>query len=326
MSSNLESLRRQAKRLCEEGRLLWLLGRGLDRASCEENTKELGPWALETLRELRGLESSGTQQLRAPRQTRRVEPAVKPESGAPVVVWVASCAREGNWTSLAIGCDVEGYKSVLSVQPGSTTNPAVCEALIEDLENHELPADKAILLVTDGSLILEDTLSLKWTERPMIAHCRSTVRKAVLGHLPRNRRVAVSESLKSAWSSTSVQAAEKALDALVKSLEEQHPGAAERLSRCLKETLTVDKLGVTSRLREHLALTGVVRTAFESAVKSAGSHAESLEAGLLEWCRQTRRVPGFRELPELCKRLRQYHQEKEQAASQSLTSKDAAHH
>lgn len=325
MSTNLESLRRQAERLCEEGRLLWLLGRGLNRASCGENTEELGPWALQALRELRGLESSGGYRPRAPRPTRRVEPSVKSEIGAPVVVWIASCAREGNWTSLAIGCDVEGYKSVLSVQPGSTTNPAVCEALIEDLENQELPADKAILLVTDGGLILEDTLALKWTERPMVAHCRSTVRKAVLAHLPRNRRVAVSERLKSAWSSASVQTAEKALDALVKSLEEQHPGAAERLSRCLNETLTVDKLGVTSRLREHLALTGVVRTAFASAVKSAGSHAESLEAGLLQWCRQTRRVPGFRELPELSKRLRHNHQEKEQAASQSLTSKDAAH-
>ena len=72
MSSNLESLRRQAERLCEEGRLLWLLGRGLGRASSGENTEELGPWALETLRELRGLESSGAQQPRAPRQNRRV--------------------------------------------------------------------------------------------------------------------------------------------------------------------------------------------------------------------------------------------------------------
>ncbi|MFA5508692.1 MAG: hypothetical protein WC423_24925 [Vulcanimicrobiota bacterium] len=323
MSQNLETLHSQAEQLCESGRLLWLLGQGLAQASL--GNKELGPWALRALKDLRSLEQTAPP---AKRQTKKVlsrtpkPPSGGPKWGTPIVVWIASCSRAGQQTVLAVGADTAGHKRVLSVREGSTSNPATCESLLDDLDVHEIEKDGTILLVTDGSLALDDTFQLRW-ERPIIAHCHSAVRKSVLGHLQGLQREETAQRLKRSWDRG--LAAEGALRALVADLAREHPGAADRLERSLKATLTVDLLGVASPLREHLVLAGPARVAFEKAVQMGGSDREAMKAGLADWLQRTRRIQGYRQLPELVKQLHRYangkSEEKEQAASQCPSSK-----
>ena len=72
-------------------------------------------------------------------------------------------------------------------------------------------------------------------------------------------------------------------------------------------------------------MAGVPRTAYDVAVRRGGE-AGTLKDGLAAWLQQTRRLPGYRALANLVEHIDATKlQEKEQAASQALTSKDAAH-
>jgi hypothetical protein len=75
-----------------------------------------------------------------------------------------------------------------------------------------------------------------------------------------------------------------------------------------------------------MVLAGVPRMAFLGAVKWGGVEPEALKAGLATWLRRTKRLPGYRALPGLVERINGVKtQEKEQAVSQTLESKDTAH-
>ena len=305
-----------AERLSEEGRLLWVLGRSLARAANDPD--DLGSWAIKTYRELQALEFRPAGVTNAPQRAARL-PA-KVDAGTPVVAWVASSSRQQEWTSVAMGVDINGNKQVLAVVEGSTSDPMVCRHLIE-----AIAGDSLRLLITDGNLTLDDTVRLRWDTPPIIAHCRTDTRKGVLAHLQGEKRRRVDEKLQKAWSQTWPQS-EETLKTLLSDLRENHPGAADRLERSLEATLVVDKLEVQAPLREHLLVAGVPRTAFDAAVRRGGENGTSIKDGLAAWLRQTRRLPGYRALPSLVERIDGAKlQEKEQAASQSLTSKDAAH-
>ena len=305
-----------AERLSEEGRLLWVLGRSLARAANDPD--DLGSWAIKTYRELQALEFRPAGVTNAPQRAARL-PA-KVDAGTPVVAWVASSSRQQEWTSVAMGVDINGNKQVLAVVEGSTSDPMVCRHLIE-----AIAGDSLRLLITDGNLTLDDTVRLRWDTPPIIAHCRTDTRKGVLAHLQGEKRRRVDEKLQKAWSQTWPQS-EETLKTLLSDLRENHPGAADRLERSLEATLVVDKLEVQAPLREHLLVAGVPRTAFDAAVRRGVENGTSIKDGLAAWLRQTRRLPGYRALPSLVERIDGAKlQEKEQAASQSLTSKDAAH-
>jgi hypothetical protein len=220
---------------------------------------------------------------------------------------------------VAIGVDVQGNKQVLAVLAGSTSEPSVCRNLLETL------GESVRLVITDGSLTLDDTIKLRWDAPPLVAHCRSAVRKSVVAHLQGEKRRWTADQLQKIWSQDGSQA-EAALKAVLANLRKGHPGAADRLERSLIASMVIDRLEVKSPLREHLVLAGVARMAFAGAIKWGGVEPEALKAGLATWLQRTRRLPGYRALPGLVERIDGAKlQEKEQAASQALVSKDAAH-
>lgn len=57
---------------------------------------------------------------------------------------------------MAIGVDIEGNKQILATLAGSTSEPLVCRNLLETL------GDSVRLVITDGSLTLDDTIRLRW--------------------------------------------------------------------------------------------------------------------------------------------------------------------
>lgn len=304
-----------AERLSEEGRLLWVLGRSLARATNDPDG--LGSWAIKTYRELQALELRPAQTTSAPQRPVRLLAQVA--AGDPVIAWVASSSRQQEWTSVAVGVDIHGNKQLLAVVEGSTSDPMVCRHLVEAMTGGSLR-----LLITDGSLTLDDTIKLRWDNPPKIAHCRTDTRKSVLAHLQGEKRRRVDEKLKAAWSQAWPQS-EESLKIILSDLRENHPGAADRLERSLEATLIVDKLEPQAPLREHLLVAGVPRTAYDVAVQRGGENGKVKE-GLTAWLQRTRRLPGYRALPNFVERIDGAKlQEKEQAASQALTSKDAAH-
>ena len=321
MSSSHGDWDHESERLLEEGRVLWLLGRGLRRARIKPSG--LGAWAVAALAELRTLEQGD--QSREAATKPRVSKVVAPTSDVaiPVVVWIASCSRHGDWTTLAVGVDEDGQKRVLAVLDGATSDPLVCEAILAQLASAGLRGDVPVLVITDGSLTLDDTLHLRWNGTYVVAHCRIAVRQAVLAHLQGAARERVGRQLGVAWETEDPGKAESILRKLVKELEQDHPGAAERLQRSLEPSLAVCRLKVPSPLKEHLVIAGTARVAFDRAVGWGGEDKQAMQSGLAEWLRRTRRPAGFQALPELLGRLGRKSEnptEKEQAASKSLPS------
>lgn len=306
-----------AARVSEEGRLLLVLGHSLTRAV--ENPDGLSSWAIQRLRELHELETKTPSLSPRPVAQKPASRTAAAETGAPVIAWITGCSRQQEWTSVAIGVDIEGNKQVLAVVAGSTSEPLVCRNLLEAL------GESIRLVITDGSLTLDDTIRLRWDAPPLVAHCRSAVRKSVIAHLQGEKRRWVAEQLQRIWSQDGAQA-EATLKAVLANLRKGHPGAADRLERSLSATVVVDSLEVKSPLREHLVLAGVPRMAFAGAIKWGGVEPEAMKAGLATWLRRTRRLPGYRALPGLVARIDGAKlQEKEQAASHAVVSKDAAH-
>lgn len=318
------SLRSQAEQLSEEGRLLLILGKTLGKLASSPREESLGPWALNALQELKSNKAAITRNAGRPlpRKTRSVRKGSRVSPGRPVVIWIASGSHRGKWTTLAAGVDEAGHKQILAVRDGSSLNPVVCEALVNELTTQGIPGDGDVLVVTDGSQCLEDTMRLHWDQIPVLAHCRSTVRKAVVAHLQGDERRSLCERLRNAWRLG--EAAEDELKALVEELDRDHPGAAERLERSLEATLVVDRLGVNEPLRDHLVVAGVPRMALLRAREWDVKNEGNLASGLATWLEKSRRLQGYRALPELAENLRQLANNKsvrkEEAASKSLPS------
>ncbi len=102
--------------------------------------------------------------------------------------------------------------------------------------------------------------------------------------------------------------AEATLEALARSLERAHPGAAGSLREGLAETLTINRLGVPPTLARTLRSTNAI----ESMIEICRDHSSNVKrwrdgqmalrwcaAGMREAAKQFRRVNGHLHLPAL---------------------------
>jgi transposase-like protein len=70
--------------------------------------------------------------------------------------------------------------------------------------------------------------------------------------LPERDRDKVKAQLRGAWALDDHAAARERLESLARELEPPHPGAAASLREGLAETLTVERLGVSGKLKKTL--------------------------------------------------------------------------
>ena len=118
--------------------------------------------------------------------------------------------------------------------------------------------------------------------------------------------------LRGAWAKPDVDEARRDLEALARALARKHPGAAASLREGLEETLTVTKLGIGGTLLKTVFSTNPV----ESMIEIIRDHAANVKRWrdgemALRWAAagmacaqdQFRRVKGYRQLPELARRL-----------------------
>lgn len=86
----------------------------------------------------------------------------------------------------------------------------------------------------------------------------------VLDHLPEERRPWAKRKLAAPWTEPDANMARKALEALADSLEKNCPGAAASLREGLEETITINRLTLTSALGRTLRPTNPVESAIET--------------------------------------------------------------
>ncbi|MBI3695998.1 MAG: transposase [Acidobacteria bacterium] len=217
------------------------------------------------------------------------------------VIWVGSQEIRGAWASLALGAGIDGVRRVIALRAGSVRDANVADELVADLVARGLPSASGILVVTSGSRTLDASVERGWGHRAILSHCRHRVLDEVLSHVVESERAVVQAQLTGAWSLPSDEG-RALLQDLVKRLERNAPGAAERLARSVEASLVVDLLDVDEPLKERLTSMGTCGMAFKRALQWGGSTEagiQGLATGLMVWLGRTRRLMGWQVLGSL---------------------------
>ncbi len=218
----------------------------------------------------------------------------------------------GHVMVVALGVGEDGTKHVLGLWQGATENTAVVKALLEDLVERGLDLRRRYLVVIDGAKALRAGVERVFGAQAEVQRCQIHKAENVVGHLPEGCRADCKRRLRNAYAMTGYAEAKAALEKLWRQLCEINPSAARSLEEGMEETLTVHRLGVGPLLRRTLSSTnpiesclGTLRQVTRNVKRwQGGDHiARWTATGLLEAERNFRRVKGYRELPELAKKL-----------------------
>jgi transposase-like protein len=205
--------------------------------------------------------------------------------------------------ALGIGCD--GKKTVLGIRQGATENATVIGELLGDLMERGLDLTVPRLYVLDGAKALTAAVKKYGGEKALIQRCQVHKRRNVLDHLTEEQRPLAAKKLNAAYAMEDYAAARQALQGIHRELMDLNPSAARSLAEGLEETLTVHRLGVPSLLRQTLASTNVIESAFsvvERVCKNVkrwqdGDQRERwVGSGLLVAEKQFRKVRGHKQI------------------------------
>lgn len=219
----------------------------------------------------------------------------------PIVFIGTKCVRRV-WCSVAIGVDMNGSKHVLGGR-----NDGDVPLLLADLSDRGLAANDGLLVVSEGNRRSDEAVMKLWSGRARVQHCISRLRRDLRDLAPETEHVAIEEMIKLVRYHP-VDEAKASLETLLERLRTAHPGAADRLQRSMKCSLTVARLGIHRTLRRHTHGLGVVRVACTEALKTSDPMAKGLEAiaaGIGDWYERHNRLSGYEYLPELAERLRE---------------------
>jgi transposase-like protein len=159
---------------------------------------------------------------------------------------------------VALGIDALGNKHVLGLREGSTEATRVVRALLAELIDRGLDAQRMRLWVIDGGKALRKAIVECFGATALIQRCQEHKRRNVIEHLPKEMHASINRSMRDAWEGKNAALAKKQLLRLAASLQAQHPGAAGSLKEGLEETLTVQALGITGALYRTLRTTNPI--------------------------------------------------------------------
>lgn len=219
-----------------------------------------------------------------------------------LVMFLGAVKVRGTWASVAMGVVSEGTKYVLGLWRGCTADMAVARAVVENLAERGLAAERGLLVVHDGSQALDATVRRTWGARALVAHCQQSVAHEVLGHLAEKDRARVRQALQAAYSAPA-EARGPRLSTLVEELAENSPGAAARLRRSVTPLCTVAELGLPARLEAHVHGIGPIRELAKAARCGPGTGPAAIAAVLPQLRVRMRRLIGAEALPMLAERL-----------------------
>lgn len=251
----------------------------------------------------------------------------KPLDGLDIrVIVIDGIAFRDHAILLVLGIDTDGRKHVLGLREGTTENSGVAKALLRDLLERGLDAERARVFVIDGAKALRTAIRKTFGRLGGIQRCQIHKRRNILDHLPEALHASVSKALSDAWEMADARLAERRLNQLADSLQEEHPGAAASIREGLEETLTLQRLGLdvpgalyrTLRSTNPIEnLNGSVATYTRNVKRWRGGSmiVRWVSAAVLEASQRFRRVRGYREIAVLVVALKHLENEQEDAIS-----------
>lgn len=248
------------------------------------------------------------------------------------VVMIDGIHLAGSVILVALGIDARGHKHVLGLHEGSSENTRVVKALLGELIERGLQADRPRLWVIDGGKALRRAITECFGALALVQRCQEHKRRNVLEHLPEAKQAGVGRAMRDAWDSGNAQLARLRLARLAQALDAQHPGAARSLREGLAETLTVQALGISGALYRTLRTTNPIENLNGSIARYTrnvkrwkdASMAERWVASALEDAQgRFRRLLGFRDMPKLLAALNAHARNVTRSAQTHSTKKAA---
>jgi putative transposase len=219
---------------------------------------------------------------------------------------------QGQQMVAALGIGQDGRKTILGLRQGATENATVVGELLGDLAERGFDFTATRLYVLDGGKALSAAVKTHAGESALIQRCQVHKRRNVLDHLREDHKPLVAQKLNAAYATEDYDAAKLALNKLHRELMDLNPSAARSLAEGMEETLTVHRLQVPPLLRQTLASTNVIESAFSVVEKvcanvkrwHTGDQRERwVGSGLLVAEKQFRRVKGHKLIPLLLRQL-----------------------
>lgn len=187
-----------------------------------------------------------------------------------VVIFIDAQPYAGEMMVAALGITADGVKHLLGLRQGATENAVVVASLLEELRERGVRTDVPTLFVLDGAKALRAAVNRVWGKFAVVQRCQAHKRRNVEGHLKETHHDELRRQLNAAWHETNYEHALKGLRTTVAWLKRLSPDAAASLEEGLEETLTVVRLDVPELLRQTLATTNPIESAFSVAEQVTG--------------------------------------------------------
>jgi len=219
---------------------------------------------------------------------------------------------EGQQMVAAMGIGQDGRKIILGIRQGATENATVVGELLGDLVDRGLDFTRPRLYVLDGGKALHRAVRNHAGDSALIQRCQVHKRRNVLDHLTEEQQPLVAVRLNAAYGIQDYDAAKLALKKLHRELMDVNPSAARSLEEGMEETLTVHRLQLPPQLRQTLASTNIIESAFSVVDRvcrnvkrwhSGDQRERWVGSGLLVAEKQFRRVRGYKLIPSLLRQL-----------------------
>jgi len=274
-----------------------------------------------------GLEKSTTSEHFVEASRRKLEQLMKRTlKDVPLTAMlVDGTIFKGQHLIVALGIDRLGNKIVLGLRQGAVENATVVQDLFGDLVERGVDFNQPRLYLLDGSKALRTAVIAYAGDAAFIQRCQVHKIRNVAEYLPEAKRHAVKFRMRAAYGMEEAADARNALYKLHDELSEENPSAAASLMEGLSETLTLQELRITPRLRRTLSSTNAIESGFSMVEKicrqvkrwQGSDHRLRWVASAILFAESKwNKIHGYRHMPVLVKAL--------EAASRQRTGKAAA--
>jgi putative transposase len=208
----------------------------------------------------------------------------------------------------ALAICADGTKVPVGLWLGDTENTTVVTALLADLVDRGLSAERGLLVVIDGGKALAKGVRKVFGDHAVIQRCTLHKRRNVTGHLPKDQGRWVDQRLAKAFRNPDPDAGLRSATDLARQLETRWPDAAGSIREGLEDMFAVRRLGVSDRLARTLCCTNAIESMFSVARSTTGNVKRWRDgtmvkrwaaAGMLNAERSFRRIKGHNDLPTL---------------------------
>lgn len=221
----------------------------------------------------------------------------------------------GDQVIIAMGITDTGQKKVLGLVQAATENHRPVKALLSTIVERGFSYSNGLLAVVDGSKGLTKAVKETFGNEVIIQRCQWHKRENVLSYLPKKDREYWKNALSKAYKMHNYKEAKAELKTLAKKLESSNISAARSLREGLKESLSLQKLGISFEFSRSLSTTncienlnGTIQRHIRNNTKwQSSNHLQRwIAASCLKAEEKMRKITGCKKLPKLEKALKRY--------------------